>query len=631
MEVSSSFPSRDESVGKTDVGGVNQGASVARSEPVNYSAAADPLNPKGFVIQSFSWQGQRTTYEGKAERPLLKAPFSEEEANNQPYEPAVCMAVNSYFCEELSSQLEKQKELKIEFSDLKKKLEEGKPLTDAEAAVVKQVTEKTAQKWSLPSTWIFGSVRKEDWIPTVSNPTLPESVDAERFSVIHSGLTDYVDSTEKAVKKVALKASLSEVELYKNLLMALSELKAILGQIQLPSAKQSEEVYKAKMENVKLALKAATDNMALNAQKAEEQGKGGFFDWIGPVIAAVAVVACIAAAVVTGGATIAVVALIVSSVMLAYTVADHFVGITAKIVQAIGELSPEFQALILVALIAVIIAMLCTSLGSGAVGVAQIALGATEQVVLQFAILTLLSSGIIANLAVEALVNSGALDPSDVEAIEKIKLCVMVISSAVLMVVTAAKMGGTTMKSLKDGARSLADSIKRTTVALGRYAKSLGPRIAALTAAQIKESILLLGVNIAMTASDVATQASASARAYAEDFKNALKIFLSRPENAQAFVAKVQTGLQLTNNATNLARGIIMADISKKLAEIEEKLGDSTKAQELYNLLVKIFEDMLAMLQGSQDFYSEWIRQVGQDIDAVSSSWTKAVHMDVRG
>lgn len=484
------------------------------------------------------------------------------------------------------------------------------------------IYESTAEKPQLPTPLSSAQINNQ---PPVSSSAVedPKLYNAEQLEVFKQSVMQIIDSTEKAATKTAqdLGTDKSYIDIYSHLLEVLTWMKEVLATVQVPTSERSEEIYKSKIDQADMGMKSALLSIQKSIEEAKEKSKGGPFEWLSVGLSALAVVVAIAAAVVTGGGSLAIVALVVSSVMLAYTVSDKMgAGITESIVKAIQDMSPALQAIVLTVLVAVIVAVMCTSLGAGAVGASEIALGAGEQIALQFSIQMLLASQVIPNLVIEACIGMG-LDPKDTETINTIKLIVSIVSTIVLTLVVGVKMAraakGASVVPNKDVANAASKAVEnfiKTKIDGAIYLKAVRGMLPSLD--QLKGMPAALWQNI---------------KTFFPDVWSGLKTLISKPNNPLETVMRVQTAIQLSENVVNIANASIMCNIYFKVEELEREIGDSEKATQLYQLLSKLYQALLNLLQGSQGELNEFIRALTAAVESVNTSYSEAVRQDVRG
>lgn len=630
---------------------------VASKVARQYSDVSNSSSIGNIVMQSFGGVQFSSPYDSESGSPQLSSPLSPEEVDKQPCELAVRLTIDDYFGAQLA-QILKDSGTGIAADTLIEKVKAKNNLTVSEQQYVDKAKEKTIRECHLPETWVYESKERSDWVIQGSIPAVIDSqkVEAMRFKIVLGGVSNIVSSIQTAVQSQDSKETKPAEDIYKLIYMATSKLNALLQRIELPTLETSQKITEAKINKIKLNIKANIETFKELVKQAEANSKSSL-NWLGAVISALTVVACAAVVIVTGGASAAVIALAVSSVMLGYSTVDRFTGVSQKLAEAMASLSPEVQAVILAGFITVIVAVSFTSLGVGAVGVVQMGKGFGEQVVLQSAIMILTSSKIVSNLIIKALIASGAVDENDKETIATLEIICTMIVTLTLMITTlgvmrakenaleaakrAASLGAATaegaavaVKSVTESA-SLVDAMNKALDSAKEFVfemiNGIRDMIRNLSADQMKalfasfvsagiEGASELGKNVV----DFIPDALKGLQKLALNWENPL-------QRGMAFLTKIQVFLHLSESTVTVMKGIIMAGIYKTLADMEEATGNLEYASECNERIVKLFEKMLEMLQDSNDCLTDWSYELGESLQAISSSWKKAFQPDMRG
>jgi hypothetical protein len=475
--------------------------------------------------------------------------------------------------------------------------------------IAKTATEQTQEAWKLPkgeNGWQPGTQDIKKLTPTSNVVVPPINIDNSRKEVVAKNVEQLCTSLDQVGNKVMTELPpndpkrIAVADLIRIIANAIRDLKYILQELQKQDSDISTLMSKSKFDEIDTLKGIIEQNNKKIDEAAESRAKQAKMSKVmkilAPIIAAIMVVVAIVSlvgAIFTGGASIAlaVAALAVASFMFAYTVADSAFDITSKIVSAFNSLMEKInppwlrtlvKAMVLVVLVAILVVAVAASGGSAAGSIAaQVAAQVAKQLTIQLTIMFIMSSNILPELVVDALVKFGAIDPND----EKTKMIVQMVVMAVAMVATlgiVAKgqgairaIGNTIAEGAKSVGRAIVD-IGAAVVKLAKIATEQGLKAAIAELLQMLQNLQRMLTQLMRQAGNAAGEALGAA---IDKAKNAAKEF-----GAALSRAGTTAKASLTNAKEAIAAAAerfldTLKQLDKVLLDVVNKAGEQTLQQ----------------------------------------------------
>lgn len=646
---------------------VSSESPYAAPSPVKATLRSESLDIYDrFTTQRFSFEGEAMRgekYTAGAERPMLTPPDEERVKNPQPLTPDAQMAVKGYFADAVLAALKEghpgSEKINSDFQKIISAVVAGdtRSLSKEEKATVARATEKTRKEFSLSAAWTpdATAATKEAWTPTVAEAALPVSLEPARRQMLYSGATQVVDDLMDGIRVVAEQQGGTKENVYLRLMNAISALKDVISQLRVVDAEKQKEIFDKRQDMAKGSLEAALKQMAelreRMANEAEGAAKGATMEWLGPTIAAVVVVISVLAVVATLGTAavaVAIAAAVVSSLMLAYSVADSQEHLTQKAAEGIKDLPLYGQIIIGVALAVALIAAIVATGGSASTAAAevtaegaaaagaQVAAQAAKQIAvqltLQASLMMLMSSGLVADAVIEALCGMGAIDKADEAVVAKVRIAV---SITVSLMVVAASAGRTVVQGLKSAATTAADIpakvVERFQAAYKAAVEACKNGIANAIEESVKAGLQSTKEAFFSLKQTLLDQLEAAGKNFIEGLKyvgGELKGPLRGPGAMQAWGERIQllrTTVLMSQQTVNVYNAIILGNVAMKLASVSREQGETEKLIGLLEALVEVLEKILQQIQSSGDVYTDWLDDLTAAIDQINLSQKQQV------
>jgi len=103
-----------------------------------------------------------------------------------------------------------------------------------------------------------------------------------------------------------------------------------------------------------------------------------------------------------------------------------------------------------------------------------------------------------------------------------------------------------------------------------------------------------------------------SVASFVTDFKN----ITDRKEIAGVVLEKLSTLLKLAGLSTEVATGIIVGVLGLEISKLLKDLGAIEKAEELIQMLIKLFDKLLNSLQDNLGKMAEWTKSLQQALNS---------------
>lgn len=508
---------------------------VEEAAPANFQVleGTDSMDKSDIVTQYFSatpQRGNQNIYQASAQLPLLPLPDPEGSMGPQPFEPSWQKATNDFFKnlvrESLIKKNKEGKNLESRVNTILQTLIAGKAgtLSAEDQEIVKKATKETQQAWSLPDSWSIGTQEIKNWKPTKIDVIAPVNVDIARKELFCLNVEELLIAIEKVGQKAINElppndpTRLAVGDLVRIISQAIRDLKEILRELQLQEAKTSIVLSRGKFEQIQERKKELEEHSKKIDESTEARHKQEEISKklkIGAFIASIVVTALgIASLLFTGGASLSLViaGLAISSITLTYTVADQFLDLTSKAVQACGKLIEKIapgddnpwksviKALVLALLVIIFIAAVVSSggaaIGSVATGITgqvikQAAIETMKQVTLQMAPIAMMSSNIFPELLLTSLLKLGIIDGKDEKTKMIVQMIVMAVSALAIFAGATAGLGGAKGAggfSIGQAINSIGDTVKNIGQTISNIAQAIKEGVATAMQ-QIKEMI----------------------------------------------------------------------------------------------------------------------------------------------
>ena len=570
----------------------------------------DTFDQSNVVIQQFTKseeRGFKQPYLGSSGQPILPFPDPEGNSGPQPFEPSWKKAIDRFFKERVKEKLsEKMKEggnVDLNLNRILNAQAFGKleTLSKEELQIIEESTSETQKAWALPPSWNVGSTKPKDWTPVNREAIAPVSIEFARREILCNNVGELLESLEKTGNKVMASFApndpnnLAASDFIRVIASAIRDLKGVLRNLQLQDAEMSKKFSKAKLEDVKLRtielenITKKNEEAMKNRLKQEKTSKA--MKIFGLVMSAVALVVSVLAIPVTGGASVLIIAgIIVSATMLAYTALDFAFDVTSKAVQGCGKLLEKMapgdenawvRKIVKYTFAAVMVAVVICAIvftGGAATGnvvaattaqiVKAVAIASIRQLAIQASMIALMSSNVIPELGTDLLIKSGALGQND----EDGKMIAQIIFSALqaaLMVV-----------AVLFGARSVG---RQTVVTTGQITQT------------IKDIVAKLGPSFP-------------------------KVMQKLPDILRMASLGVESGF-----------GIYIGTLGIQLGNLYKDLGDMEKSEEMLQLLIKLFTQILNNFQEGMSGQNEWLNTLQNAINSVYAAGTQISNRVAQG
>lgn len=526
-----------------------------------------------------------------------------------------------------------QDKVNVDFKRIMESVVKGKEesLSHEDAALVKKATKETRQARALPDTWFFGTTDEKAWIPTEEITEMPAGLNHARMDVLTSNFSQLIASLEKGVRAVGKANGTGQSDVFLQLLNALSRLKELLGTLQMKDAETMRAATDAKVGLAQLqqqsAVDSITDMMKKWQEEAEAKKKQALMGILGPVISGVLAVVTVLVTVATAGTmTAPLIALCVVAVaMFAYSVADSQLGLSGKLMEKMADLGLGLQILVGAVLLVVIVAAIVASGGSGLMSVlsqaAQTALKVTAAVVLPIAMTVLMSSGVLSNIVVESLIQSGAIDGNDEDLINKIKMGVMIGSSLILVAVIAGP-------SIKQAASALATKVSNLVKDIATTVRTVFYRASEQVALRVMQGAMQTAQQAAEAAA-AATQSVVEAEKAIEGVKSTIQNLRSEIAAAQNNVTKVSSLTKQLENAqgalSQLEQDLPALKDLQRTAQEASQIADQVfleKSDAYFSILSKISSNKTSVQAQAVDEIAQAAQEATKRISEVKKPIT---------
>lgn len=364
---------------------------------------------------------------------------------------------------------------------------------DREIAV--RATEQTQKTWGLPETWSLGSKSITDWTP-IAVSEISINLEPARREVLAENIVVLLTSLDKASQNVteSLPAdhpdSQSVQDLTRVIAKALRDLKGVLRDIQKQEADLLKKMSDVRLGELESKFKEIGDNInkmiEAAAQRAKQAEISKVMQIVAPVVSALIIAAGMIALPFTAGASSALIiaGLAVSTLMLTYTVLDAQFELTSQFSEWVSTkldtLFPGAKYVFLAMLALILIAAICVSGGTAAgsvisgittQAVKQAAFLAAKQLTIQLSMMAIMSSNILPELGIKALIELKVIDEND----ERSKIIATAIISGVLTIVMSAAVA---KAAAAGGATGIIAGIKETVKSVGETLSNIGRTIA---------------------------------------------------------------------------------------------------------------------------------------------------------
>lgn len=557
--------------------------------------------------------------------PILEGAMSPEEAGAPtPFEPSWQKAVNKF-----------HKDLVKKHLNVKKP--DGSTMTDTE--VQEKATKKTQTDWKLPNSWHYGTQNSQDWTPIETNVTPPVNLNGAKTELLSKNLQKTVASLENNGKKLLAKGGLppndpsrlAVGDLVKVLSKAMFDLQGILQQMEITDADKSGEMSQARFKESQESYETAKETQAKNAEIADarkqQEKVGGIIQAVSIGVAVAFAVFAVASAVFTGGGSLVIAAAVVAGVMAGYTVLDSKYQLTAKAMDGFNSMLDKicengppwlktFLQVVAVAFVAIILCAAIAASGGAAAGTVtqQVFAEVAKQMTIQLAVMFIMSSNVLPQLAVDALTASGAIDKND----ETAKMVVQMIVMAMTMIVTmraisSQQEGQGIAKSIGNTVIEGAASVKRGLTQFGSGIAKLAVITAQGDFDALKNELRQIINNLMRMLTQMGTQfkggiedAINNAMNAAKEFKTALRESAAKISLESAKELLMAAGERVTESLKTLQN--LLAEASKK-ASLELKEIALSTLDGLRNVVAGLKEldprtlGLKNLLEGMKDIF----------------------------
>ncbi len=547
-------------------------------------------------------------------------------------------------------------------------------LSESQKKLAVETTKETQEAWGLPASWSVGSHQKLDWTP-IKKVDPPVNIDLARKEFLAANMTELLEAMQKAGQKVI--DSLSSVEhiripvadLIQVISQAIRGLKEALRNLQMKESDTSIKLSDAKFGAIKDRENSINDQIEKNKEISETRAKQEEKAKTAKIVSCiVSVIATIVGAILlpfTAGMSTALIiaGIAVAAAMTAYTIVDATFNVTTKLLTAFnkclegmfpGEENNWKRTLVKAAIIACVVAILVVAVvatgGGAAANIAtqtasQIAktavLETLKQLSLQAIMITIMSSNIIPELFSTALIESGVLNREDKEGKMWAEMAMMAVTMLTMMAIVAT--GGKGVGSIKEIGKGISEGAKSVGRTIANTLKSmveiltdlksslakLGEGIQQLIQTLIKMLSSLLNAiknaprDLVVGSKDLAISLLFVFRDMADIIKHIIGTRSLDKETMAAITHHLETliyTLKLAGLGTEIAVGIIVGILGMKLSDLLKEVGLIEKAQEITQLLIKLFDQLLNSFQDDLGKISDWLKSLQHAMDSTFAS-----------
>jgi len=660
----------------------------------------DVLDSGQVVTQQFisAQQWGKKAYPADPSHPTLQLPDPEGEISPKPFPSAWQRAANKFFKDLVAQQVVRKmnpasaeatkeggpaltyskSEVDAQVNTIMQSVATGNmsQLSDEDQQIAASATEETQKAWKLPDTWTLGSKDAAAWTPTVIDVIPPVGISADSNQVLGENLEKLLTSFETAGKKISDEIppddpKQKDVDNYLRVITtALRDLKALLDNIQLQSAEQSDKFSELKYDMLKQheadlkKIQEQQKKIDKQRKKAKKMNKDMKIVSI-TVSAAIVLVSIVAIGASMGAATGPSAFLIAmacsSSAMFAYTIADSEYGLTAQVMEAFanwkadlpysGGVKQWIDAAFAIAAIVVLIAAIMASGGGAAAGVAagatqaavqattqqvakQVLIAFIAQITMQASIMFIMSSNIIPDLGCRALNKLGLVDKDDQEAMMIAQIMFMIMT--LLAVVACSSYSGPAVGGSQAGqavgttTKTTSETIKQALESMVNYLKKMVDSIIQSlqnAAKAVKDAWEAPLKAIQHMLSSIGTYLKDTGAGFVQTF-NLPQFGRTGAYDWLKFTTQLQNLLQMGKIGTEAGVSFSLAFISFSISDILKELGENEKAQEITKMLIQLLEQMLSGFQGDLKSGGELYKNLNSTLDEIfkstSQSFTQA-------
>ena len=631
------------------------------------------LNSDTFVVQQFESTHQKwknKEYLADPSLPILQLPDPEGATAPTPFPPSWQKATNQFFKDQVKeivferikesqginpSSKEKMDEATFQLiynqhrekvNTLLQAMSNGRSsnLKEEDQAILSLATEKTRAMWGLPPSWKIGTQEASDWTPIQANASPPIPIDLQQQEILAQNLEQLCLSLDAAgaalLEQIPKETSQAKGvgDLIKIIAKALRDLKELLQTMQIQDSDLADKFLELKYDQIEVRKKEIEDNKKKQKEIARAQRKrqdiAKFMKIFAPIVSAIIVIAGAVAAVFTlgAGAPLIYAGILVGTVMLSYTIVDGELNLTSQGMEGLNKMFDKlfphnktgeqiFKIFIIIVVIAVLAAAMAASGGAaGGSFASQVAQESVKQLTIQTSMMFIMSSNILPDIVCQALIKSGAIKADDEKALMIIKMVVMLVT----MLATMGALGYS--ESMRGGLSKF--SLEETTNAIKSQLSNLS-KISLENASQATLdalSALITGLREAIPSPNLKAMLAGGT-----DLLNFGYMTSQETMDFERFCSQIRDLSKVVQLGTQGVTSAYVADVGFNLAKLLKELGGLEKAQEVTQLLIKLFEDLLNSFQNGLSSNSQWLNNLNGAISAVYGSATQIIDKATRG